>query len=222
MKTLLENWILHDTDALIIFNNNAKVVYTNYAGEYLLSFVSPKEVYNTIIGYAPTSPDFRYVKHEFVFGEFVYDYALIGYDNYDEIGVKFYKRLTEKSCKVQLILEPINLYLVIDLARTYVFIDKDVTFVDEFDPDVANILFNQEVVVEIFKLLYSALKNNSIIKTVVKIRIGEYIIIDHKKHKLLEITLFAKDIQRIHINYENIKVEFLPDKISVLFPFITQ
>jgi len=221
LKTNLEKWIQYDTNPLIIFSNDAKVLYLNEAGEYILSFISPKRVYDTIIQYAPQELGFKYIKETFTFGEFSYDYALIGYDNYDEIGVRFYKDLHSKTKTIDLEkLEEINIYFILDLARTYTFIDKEIEFIDIFDPDLPDIKFNKDILIKLFNEIYSLLRNNNKIKTEVKIKIGEYIKLNNQKYKLLEIILYAKNIEKKELEYENITIEFLDERVVILLPFI--
>ena len=221
LKTNLEKWIQYDTNPLIVFSNDAKVLYLNEAGEYILSFISPKKVYDSIIQYAPKELGFKYIKEKFIFGEFSYEYALIGYDNYDEIGVRFYKDLHSNTKTIDLnTLEEINIYFILELARTYTFIDKEIELIDIFDPDLPNIKFNKDILIKLFNEIYSLVKDNSTIKTEVKIKIGEYIKLNNNKYKLLEIIIYAENIKQHNFEYENITVEFLDKKIIILLPFI--
>ena len=218
LKTL-NKLIQYDTNPLIIFSNQAKVLFLNEAGEYLLSFISPKEVYETIIKYASNQAEYKYIKEKFVFGDFVYEYALIGYDSFEEIGVRFYKNthIAKKKINLQEV-ENINIYFLLDLAKTYVFIDKEVEFIDVFDPDLPEIRFNKNLLIKVLNKLYKLLQNNSTIKTELKIRIGEYIKIDNKKYKLLELNLYAKNIEYYEFEYDNLNIEFFDDKIQMLLP----
>jgi len=221
LKTNIENWIIHDPNPFIIFSNNAKVLYINEAGEYFLSFISPKIVYDTIINYAPQTPKFNIIQEKFSFGDFHYDYALIGYDNFDEIGVKFYENIhpIKKTLDFEN-LESVNIYFLLEMSRTYVFLDSDIKFIDIFDPDLPNIKFDKNELIKILSTIYKLVKNNKSIKTEVKIKIGEYIKINHKKYKILEINIFAKNIKQTQIEFENVNIEILNNKISLFLPFV--
>ena len=220
LKTNLENWLNYDTNPLIVFSNNARVLYANEAGEYLLSFVSPKQVYDMIINYAPKEKGFEFVSEKFLFGDFGYSHAMIGYDNYDEIGVRFYKTI-EPSKNVDLDnLEKVNIYFLIDLARTYTFIEKEIEFVDLFDPDLPEIRCDKNRAIKLFSTIYELLKDNKTIKTEVKIKIGEYIKLNNKKYKLLEVDIYANDIKEKDLEFENITITFFENKISLLIPLI--
>ena len=221
MKTNIENWIIHDPNPFIIFSNNAKVLYLNEAGEYFLSFIPPKIIYDTIINYAPQSPKFEIVQEKFSFGDFHYDYALIGYDNFDEIGVKFYENIhpIKKTLDFEK-LESVNIYFLLEMARTYVFLDKRIKFIDIFDPDLPDIKFDKNELIKIFSAIYSLVKENNKINTEVKIKIGEYIKINHKKYKILEVNIFAKNINCEKLEFENVNIEVLNNKISLFLPFV--
>jgi len=220
LKTNLENWLNYDTNPLIIFSNNGRVLYANEAGEYLLSFVSHKIIYDIIINYAPKEIGFEFISDRFVFGDFEYSHAMIGYDNYDEIGVRFYKTI-EASKNVDLdSLEKFNIYFLIDLARTYTFIDKEVEFIDIFDPDLPELKCDKNRAIKLFSTIYELVKDNDVIKTEVKIKIGEYIRLNNQKHKLLEIDIYADNIKSKDLEFENITITFFENKITLLVPFI--
>ena len=222
MKTNIENWLIHDPNPFIIFSNNAKILYLNEAGEYFLSFVSPKIVYDTIINYAPQSPRFEIIQEKFNFEDFHYDYALIGYDNFDEIGVKFYENIhpIKKTLDFEK-LESINIYFLLEMARTYIFLNNEINFLDIFDPDLPNIKFDKNELIKIFSEVYNLVKNNTNIKTEVKIKIGEYIKINHKKYRILEVAILAENIDKKQIEFENVNIEILTNKISIFLPFVT-
>jgi len=221
LKTNIENWLLNDPNPFIIFSNNGKILYLNNAAEYFLSFISPKEIYKTIINYAPKDLGFEIIQEKFSFGDFHYDYALIGYDNYDEIGVKFYENLhpIKKTINFEE-MEKINIYMLLELARTYTFIDKEIEFIDMFDPDLPEMRFDKNELIKIFSEIYTTVKDNKKIKTEVKIKIGEYIKIEQKKYKMLEINIYANNIICKNIEFENVNIEFFDNKISILLPFI--
>jgi len=220
LNTKLENWIIYDHNPFIIFSNSAKIIYTNEAGEYLLSFICAKEIFETIIKYAPKDIGFLHIRQHFVFKQFSYDYALIGYDNYDEIGVRFYQNIKPLP-NVNLKLEKLNIYFIIDLVRTYVFIDKEVTFKDLFDVDLPDINFDKETLIKILSAAYEAVKENETIFTSVHIKIGEYVKFQNKKYKVLEILIQADNITNTNIKSDIIDIVVLNNQISLLLPFVT-
>lgn len=210
---------MYDYNPFIIFSNS-KVIYTNEAGEYLLSFVSFKDIYNKIISKAPKDKGFLYVHEKFDFGKFSYDYALIGYDNYEEIGVRFYQNI--KPVKdINTDFESFNIYFIIDLVRTYIFIDKDIKFIDVFDVDLPDIVFDKNKIINALKKVYELFKDNDIVETEVKLKIGEYLKIKNKKYKILEISI-GKTNKKLFIEDDLIDIINDNQKISILIPFITK
>jgi len=223
LKSNLENWILHDHNPFIVFSSSGKIIYFNEAGEYLLSFVNQKIIYDTIISFAPKNPSFEYIHQKFIFEDFIYDYALIGYDNFDEIGVRFYKNIKPlKKVKKVAKTEKVNLYFLLDFAKTYTFIDEDIKFIEIFDPDLPQIISNKDELIKVFSTVFALLKENETIKIEVKIKIGEYMKFDDKKYPILEIDLFAKNIKSSKLDYEIVDIRFFDDKISIWIPFITK
>jgi hypothetical protein len=223
LKSNLEKWILNDHNPFIVFSNDGKVIYLNDAGEYVLSFVNPKMVYDMIISFAPQEPKFEYIHENFIFGDFIYDYALIGYDNFDEIGVRFYKNIKplEKVKKISNT-EKLNIYFLLDFAKTYTFIDEDIEFIDLFDPDIPQIMSNKDELIKVFSNVFALLKNNTTIKTEVKIKVGEYMRFDNKKYSILQIDIYAKNIKYSRLNYNMVDIRFFDNKISISIPLITK
>lgn len=199
MKTNLEKWIQFEPNPFIIFSKDGRILYCNEAGEYLLSFINPKSIFQQILELAPNEIGFKFAYQKFEFDTFHYDYALIGYDNYEEIGVKFYQNI-KLSQKIDLKIEEINIYFLIDFVRTYVFIDKEIKFIDLFDVDLPPIYFDKDKLIKILIAIYQMLKNNKEILTEIKLKIGEYLKIENRKHQILSITLSAENI-----NYQEIE-----------------
>ena len=220
MKTNLENWILQDHNPFIIFSNEGKVIYLNDAGEYLLSFINPKEVYDKIIQYAPQEKGFKHIRKNFKFNNFLYDYALIGYDTFEEIGVRFYQNIKPIK-KVEMKLEKFNIYFVLDLVRTYIFMEKEIKFIDTFDVDLPEIKCNKENLIKTLNNIHKMLINNTKLYTEVKLKIGEYIKVFDKKYKILEISITADKIEKQEIESEIMDIIIQENKISLLMPFIT-
>ena len=220
LKTNLENWILQDHNPFIIFSNEGKVIYLNDAGEYLLSFISPKEVYEKIIKYAPKEKGFEHIREKFEFNNFSYDYALIGYDTFDEIGVRFYQNIKPIK-KVEMKLDKFNIYFILDLVRTYVFMDKDIKFIDTFDVDLPEIKCNKDKLIKILTSMHEMVKNNEKLYSEVKLKIGEYVKVFDKKYKILEISIMAENIEKKEVNSEFMDVIIQDNKVSLLMPFIT-
>ena len=221
MKSDLEKWIFYDHNPFIIFSDTGKVIYFNEAGEYLLSFVSPKIIYETIILFAPKEPKMEYIKEKFIFGNFNYDYALIGYEYFEEIGVRFYKN-TKQLKRIDKIdsFEEVNIFFLLEFAKTYSLIDKDIKFIDVFDPDIPDIMFEKDILIRAFSDIYKLLSENKIIKTEVKIKIGEHIVFEDKKYQILEVAIFADNIKSTDLNYTMMDIKFFENKISILFPLI--
>ena len=215
----LDKWLQYDHNPFMVFSKNGKVLYSNESAEYMLSLLDIKIIFQIVIDRAPKNPSFQYVRENFIFNNVVYDCALIGYETFEEIGVRFYKKLEEQKLHRFEELEELNLFMILDLCRTYVFMEDTPTFKDYYDIDLPNILANKENLIKLLSELYSFFIGSKKISTEVKIKVGEKIIIDNKKYNIAQVSI-SGDVSKIkQINNYGFDVKFYNDKVVLFLTF---
>jgi len=195
-----EEWIYYDINPFILFSHNGKIKYVNKEAEYFLSFVNEKEIFDFTINNA--RENITLLNERFDFGGFEFLAALIMYDN--DIGIKLYKKLLPKK-EIQIKgLEKINIFMVLDFCRNYIFLDEEIDFKDDFDIDIPEFFANKkELIREInSNLEYFKTKNIKKLNFTIKFLIGEKIKVKDKKYPVIQLKIsYKKDFKEILIPF---------------------
>ena len=192
MKTDLLEWIQEDYNPFILFSKDGKVVYLNNEAEYLLGFVSYKELFDFTIANAKNQKGIFLSFGRYIFDKFEFAGVSIGYLNNEEIGVKLYKTLSfpkerEKVKKFELI----NLFFIVDFCRNYIFLDKDIEFIDDFDIDIPQFWSEKKELIDVLNAIFSSFTDKKL-KTIIRFEIGETMVVDNHKYGVISVTIVGK------------------------------
>ena len=104
MKTDLLEWIQEDYNPFILFSKDGKVVYLNNEAEYLLGFISYKELFDFTIANAKNQKGIFLSFGRYIFDKFEFAGVSIGYLNNEEIDeiVEFLKSLTSPDLNIKI------------------------------------------------------------------------------------------------------------------------
>ena len=219
MKTELIEWIQQDYNPFIVFNSNGKINYLNNEAEYFLSFVSYKEIFEFAINNAKNENGIFTIFGEYKFNKFEFGAISIGYQNDNEIGIKLYKTLDfPKKCEKIKELEKINLFFIVDFCRNYIFLDKEIEFIDDFDIDIPEFWSNKNELIDVLNQLFKSVEDLTI-KISIKFEIGEIIKVNNDKYGVIKIKIEGK---KTITNIKNNFFTIIENKniSEVLIPFI--
>lgn len=199
--TLYEELLEHDLNPFILFDGDGKIKNFNKEAEFLLNFVSPKELFDLTVSYASKTFGFRrefininYEKQSF--------YAiLVGYMSDDEIILRLYKEVSSsKTTKLDdNNLKETNLFTLIELSKSTTLLGCNLIIEEVYDVSIPLIKLNVNDFLLCINNIFEQLKNQKNITLKVHIKTGEYEVINNKKYKIIAIDFIAKE-----------KVEFYP------------
>ena len=219
MKTEISEWIQKDYNPFIIFDKNGKIVYLNDEAEYLLSFINYKDIFEFTITNAKNKQGLFTTFGEYRFDKFEFGGVTIGYTNNEEIGIKLYKTLSfPKKCEKIKELEKINLFFIVDFCRNYIFLDKNIDFVDDFDIDIPQFYTNKKELIEVLNGVLKSFSNNQI-KIVIKFEIGETLKVNNQKYGVIGIKIYGQK-NKIDINSNFFTIVKNKNFVEILLPFI--
>ena len=219
MKTEISEWIQKDYNPFIIFDKNGKIVYLNDEAEYLLSFINYKDIFEFTITNAKNKQGLFTTFGEYRFDKFEFGGVTIGYTNNEEIGIKLYKTLSfPKKCEKIKELEKINLFFIVDFCRNYIFLDKNIDFVDDFDIDIPQFYTNKKELIEVLNGVLKSFSNNQI-KIVIKFEIGETLKVNNQKYGVIGIKIYGQK-NNININSNFFTIVENKNFVEILLPFI--
>jgi hypothetical protein len=225
--TFEQQWIEYDYNPFVLFNSNGRIISLNAEAQFLLGCVSIDELFKLATTYANVTFGFKTTFIDLEFGRYKFFALTVGYENEDEIGIKFYQVPTFKLTKDKPVGELTNIYTLIDLCIATNSINSKIHYIKDFDPTIPEIIIDSNNFIKILNKIFICFNENKEIKTKVFYRVGEHIKFENKKYSIFSIEISADNINTFKTNeleilcantdfYVNIK-----DKITMNIPMIT-
>ena len=190
---MFEFWCEWDINPLIIFDNKGNIKYCNQEAEIFLSYINKKEVFQFTINNAPKKNGIKTNFESLKFKDFEFMGYSIGYQNNNEIGVRFFIN-TNLSSIEPANLEKIELSMLLNFAIEYISLKQNTKISAIFDPSIPPIMANKK---ELLNIIFEILEEQKEAKISTKIQIGEYMKIKNKKYPIIEIEINTYPKKRI-------------------------
>ena len=223
MNNLIQNSIEHDLNPFIIFDSNARVIKYNTEAEYLLSFVSTKELYELALNYAPHTFSFKNSYIDIEFNRIHYYAIMVGYEDDEYLALKLYKSVdsTKKSGAKKELLDSTNIYALIEIAINNTI--KNSKVIKYLDPSLPELKLNAKAFLNLLNGALMEFKDSSEVEFSLKIKVAENIIIDNTRYPICEIAIKSKDKIDINQNLshltKNTNAVIFEKKESILIEF---
>ena len=226
--TFEQSWIEYDYNPFILFNANGKIISLNAEAQFLLGSADAHELFELAKTYASVSFGFKTSFVELEYGRYKFFGITVGYEDEEQIGIKFYQspslKLDAKKPEGKLT----NIYTVIDLCISSNSINSTTKFKKEYDPTIPDVIINSNSIIKLLNGIYSYFDTSDVITTRVFYRIGEHIKFDNKKYSIFSISISAqhsnedqksklKQLAEQYGFYADIKEQ----KVTVNIPMIT-
>lgn len=227
MKDFYEQLIEHDLNPYLLFNSNGKVKSYNKEAEFLLNFVSIKELFELAVSNASLSFGFHHKYISLKYNKQSYYAILVGYANDDEIVLRLYKVVSNNTHTItNEKLKLVNIFSLVDLSKNSTLIHSQLDINELYDISIPEIKVNINDFLLCLNECFTIFKDNKRISLQVSIKIGEYEIINKKKCKIVALEFISEenlsfeknleyDLERkalkananIFFNYNSIKLE---------------
>ena len=225
--TFEQQWIEYDYNPFVLFNSNGRIISLNAEAQFLLGSVTTDELFKLATTYANVTFGFKTTFIDLEFGRYKFFALTVGYENEDEIGIKFYQVPTFKLTKDKPVGELTNIYTLVDLCIATSSINSKIQYIKDFDPTIPEIIIDSNNFIKILNKIFICFNENKEIKTKIFYRVGEHIKFENKKYSIFSIEISANNIDTFKTNeleilcantdfYVNIK-----DKITMNIPMIT-
>lgn len=220
---LLEN----DLNPFILFKSDGKLKSYNKEAEFLLNFVNIKELFDLAVSNASLNFGFnqKYIKLQY--NKQNYYAILVGYINEDEIALRLYKSVSNKTNHINSHkLELINIFRLIELSKDSILINSSLKVDELYDISIPDIKLNINEFLLLLNDCFTYFIDEEKIILKVNMKLGEYKIIDEVKYKILALE-FISD-KKIDIDYlidikatrSNADIYFLKNKLIIELPMI--
>jgi hypothetical protein len=187
MEKFYEELIENDLDPFILFNGNGGVERYNKKADFLLSFVSYKEIYDLAIANAPQRFGFKRTFIDLEYKESYYA-VLVGYVDEDYLGIKLYKKtIPTNQIKIDEKYKLVNLYTMIELSKNTILSGSGIKFEEDYDLTIPDTKINIDHFLKILNEIFLAYKNNDSVKIRSHLKLGEFIKIEGQKYQVCSI-----------------------------------
>jgi hypothetical protein len=187
-------WIESDYNPFILFSTSGSLIYSNNSAELLLSYVSLKIFHDLALSYAPMDFGYKTTFMNLEYDKFSYYGITVGYEDEENIGIKLYKnpKVHAESNEDISEYEESNIYVLVDLALAMASISSDMNIKKEFDPTIPEFKLPQNEFIKLLRKVFESFNEVTEITTTLKLKAGEYLILDAKKYQIIELSVSAK------------------------------
>ena len=228
MQTLNEKFLEHDLNPFIIFDSDGKLTQYNNEAEYLLSFVSPNELYELALNYAPQSFGTKVSQINLRYDRYTFCALLVGYLDDEEIGLRLYKEMTNSVTNIgKDDMSAANLYALLELSKNSALANKNVLISQSLDPTIPEMKLHVEKFLKLLNRIFEEYSNSREISIRVSLKIGHNMLIEGKSYPLCNIAILDRDINVHQTNAlhalaseANVMVIIRKGKTIVEFPII--
>ncbi|MBV5278137.1 MAG: hypothetical protein J0647_03710 [Campylobacteraceae bacterium] len=196
---IAEEWIEHDYNPFILFDNNGKILSLNQEAQYLLGEVAHKKIFDIAQTYAHITYGFKTTIVDNVFGSYKFYAITVGYSDESSIGIKLYKSATKKFANVEEYGESVNIYALLDLCISANSTNSIIKFKKEFDPTFPEIRLKIENFMKLLNKVYQSHLSSTTITTRLALITGEYIRFNGKKYPIFSVSIKGENRDE---NYE--------------------
>jgi len=181
-----EQLLEHDLNPFLLFDSNGKVKSYNKEAEFLLNFVSVKELFELAVSNASVSFGFNHKYLTLKYNKQTYYGILVAYVNDDELALRLYKEVSNHANIINNDkLKLVNIYSLIDLSKNSTLLNSSLKIKELYDISIPEVKININDFLLCLNDCFSFFKNEKDISLCVHIKIGEYEIINEKKCKII-------------------------------------
>jgi len=192
MKDFYEELIENDLNPYLLFDSNGKVKSYNKEAEFLLNFVSIRELFELAVSNASINFGFNQKYISLKYNKQSYYAILVGYANEDEIALRLYKVVSNYTTTINNNkLKMVNIFSLIDLSKNSTLLQSDLIIDELYDISIPEMKININDFLLCLNSCFEYFKDDKKISLQVQIKIGEYEVIENKKYKIVALSFIA-------------------------------
>ncbi len=182
-----------DNSPFVLFDASSKILYLNNAAEILFGYVSKKELYDLAVAYAPKNFGYATTTLPLSYDAFTFYAITVGYENEDQISIRFYNAPRIKSNvpmeRDKLVNTNFNLLLEANIA---LFKTKNSNHLQLLtDHDIPDFKIDQNKFSKLLRKTLESFRSSDAIHITLKLLTGEHVIIEGKRKAIVQLTVEA-------------------------------
>ena len=229
MLELYENILDFDLEPFLLFNSNGKLIKYNQEAEYLLNFITIKELFELTLSYAPKNFGFQQHYLPLNYGKIEFYALLTGYIDEEFIILRLYKSIINKQTTIDNTnLKLVNIYSLIDISKNSTLLNSKIKIKELYDVSIPDIKIDINNFLLLLNKCFTLFKTSKNLTIKTYIKVGEYKIINNIKYKIFIIEMITTNLikQNNIIECENqaiktnITLTIKNNSLSLEFPLI--
>jgi len=229
MQEFYEEMMEHDLNPFMMFDSGGKLSKYNKEAEFLLSYVSSREIYDLAVSNAALSFGFKRSFVSLHYERNIFYAILVGYLDEDRLGIKLYKEVND-SVKLPTDTEKteVNIFTILNLSRNSTLSQSSVVINELYDPSIPDIKLGVEKFLNLLNHIFREYEKAEELSIKVFLKIGETMVLDDKKYPICSIKFQSydtniKDTNPLFSKAKEAGVSLFAkgDFIMIEFPLIT-
>ncbi len=229
MQEFYEELIEHDLNPFMMFDSTGKLSKYNKEAEFLLSYISSREIYDLAISNAPLSYGFKRSFVSLYYERNIFYAILVGYQDEEKLGIKLYKEVSDSALhKIDTKKTEVNIFTLLHLSRNSTLSQSDVMINELYDPSIPDIKLGVEKFLNLLNHILREYAEAKELSIKVFLKIGETMLLEGKKYPICSIKFQSYDTHIKETNRHFSKAKeagvslFAKDGfIMIEFPLIT-
>ncbi len=194
MQEFYEEMMEHDLDPFMMFNSAGKLSKYNKEAEYLLSYVSSREIYDLAVSNASLSYGFKRSFVSLHYERNIFYAILVGYLDEERLGIKLYKEVSDNvKHDIDTQKTEVNIFTLINLSRNSTLSQSSIMINELYDPSLPDIKLGVEKFLNLLNHIFREYQEADELSLKVFLKIGETMLLEGKKYPICSIKFHSFD-----------------------------
>ena len=167
----------------------------NKSATNISHFIDLKQVFQLALNDAPFNFGYQLIEKKVQFYRYIFYAYLIGYKNDDVLGIHLYKSDHHNTIPLDTSKNKNQLYKMLHLILSIYKNKKSLAISLSIDPSLNDIEIDENAFIKMLSRIFDSLSDSSKLKVQVLIKIGEWLLVNKKRHRILQIKL-SSDTER--------------------------
>jgi hypothetical protein len=227
MTDFYEKLLENDLNPYFIFNSNGRIKSFNKEAEFLLNYVSVKDLFQLAVENASQDFGFSQKYIPLKFNKHSYYAILVGYASDEEIALRLYKVVSNQTNTINNSkLKLVNIFSLIDLSKNTTLLSSKVKINEVYDISLPEMKININEFLLCLNECFKYFENDKEITLQVQIKVGEYEVVNNKKYKIISLEFSTNREVIPHSILEdksakaNVNIFFTNNKLKLELPII--
>ena len=192
MINFYEKLLEYDLNPYFIFNSNGRITKFNKEAEFLLNYVSVKELFQLAVDNASQDFGFSQKYIPLKYNKHSYYAILVGYMSDEEIALRLYRVVSNQTNTINSgMLKLVNIFNLIELSKNTTLIKSNVKINEIYDISLPEMRLNINEFLLCLNECFKYFIDEDEITLKVRMKIGEYEIIDNSKYNIIAIEFIS-------------------------------